>query len=268
MVTLIFGGFWYFRNWIITGNPLFPLDVKLFGIRIFDGYLGLTEKLHEYSMSAHLGDTNIVSQFFENYILSSGTSGLLAISGVLLSVFLLLKIGKKYKIIMILLFTSLILFTTYLISPFSYQNIYPNIRYLIPFIFVGFILFIYLIGKIKRAVFLIYFLAIITILSTTFLIAKQSKYLEFVNDYVFVSFDLPQFRTYNDIFVRDVSTDTTEHKYVIHKDLIKAFEFVNANITDEAKIAYTNFGVHYPLFGENMNETPRPYGRGFTRQGG
>lgn len=35
-----FGGFWYARNWITTGNPLFPLDVSLLGISIFPGAYG------------------------------------------------------------------------------------------------------------------------------------------------------------------------------------------------------------------------------------
>ena len=28
---------WYLRTWVLTGNPLFPVDVKLFGRTIFDG---------------------------------------------------------------------------------------------------------------------------------------------------------------------------------------------------------------------------------------
>lgn len=31
-------GFWFARNWWITGNPLYPLDVSLCGIHLFDGW--------------------------------------------------------------------------------------------------------------------------------------------------------------------------------------------------------------------------------------
>lgn len=32
------GSFWYARNWIWTGNPIYPLDVSLAGIRLFPGW--------------------------------------------------------------------------------------------------------------------------------------------------------------------------------------------------------------------------------------
>ncbi|MFH1538486.1 MAG: hypothetical protein ABIH66_05970 [bacterium] len=31
------GGFWYARNWLVAGNPFFPLELKVFGLEIFPG---------------------------------------------------------------------------------------------------------------------------------------------------------------------------------------------------------------------------------------
>ncbi|MDD5457721.1 MAG: hypothetical protein PHV30_11925 [Candidatus Margulisbacteria bacterium] len=47
------GGFWYVRNFIITGNPVFPYEIKLFNITLLTG----TEKL---------GKTSVYEQWFVN----------------------------------------------------------------------------------------------------------------------------------------------------------------------------------------------------------
>ncbi|MEW6202051.1 MAG: glycosyltransferase family 39 protein [bacterium] len=36
-LALAFGGFWYVRNWIATGNPVYPLRVEIAGITVFHG---------------------------------------------------------------------------------------------------------------------------------------------------------------------------------------------------------------------------------------
>jgi hypothetical protein len=36
-IAILFAGPWYLRNWLATGNPIFPLDVSVFGIHLFHG---------------------------------------------------------------------------------------------------------------------------------------------------------------------------------------------------------------------------------------
>lgn len=253
LFNFLMGGFWYFRNFLITGNPVFPLEVKVFAYKIFDGYYGYTEKLKNYSISDHLFDSELYPMFFSALTVSTSLLGLCCIIGVFFSFSKLINFRKNY-LVLLLLILSLVFFVIYIFSPFSYINLYPNIRYLLPFLFLSFVLFVLFINSFKKSVLIFSLLSVFFIFTTLFLIFNQSKYIKFANDYVFLSLDFPVFRTYNDIFIRNTKNiSEDENKYVVLSDLINAFEFVDSNISENAKIAYTNFGVHYPLFGKKLS---------------
>jgi len=40
LVPLVTGGYWYFRNGLLTGNPVYPLEVRLLGHTIWPGWYG------------------------------------------------------------------------------------------------------------------------------------------------------------------------------------------------------------------------------------
>ena len=40
LVPLVSGGFWFVRNWVLTGNPLYPLEVRLLGRTLLPGWYG------------------------------------------------------------------------------------------------------------------------------------------------------------------------------------------------------------------------------------
>jgi hypothetical protein len=40
LVPLVSGGFWFVRNWVLTGNPLYPLAVRLLGHTVLPGWYG------------------------------------------------------------------------------------------------------------------------------------------------------------------------------------------------------------------------------------
>ena len=37
---LLLGGYWYLRNWLVTGNPLYPVQVDLGAWTLFPGAFG------------------------------------------------------------------------------------------------------------------------------------------------------------------------------------------------------------------------------------
>jgi hypothetical protein len=53
-VAMVVAGPWYLRNWIATGNPVFPLDVSLFGVHAFRGLFTTVRSDALSSVSADL----------------------------------------------------------------------------------------------------------------------------------------------------------------------------------------------------------------------
>ncbi len=62
-VALATGGFWFLRNWILLGNPMFPLDVTLFGAHIFSGAYG-----KEAMRAFHTSDPSHLGYIFELFL--------------------------------------------------------------------------------------------------------------------------------------------------------------------------------------------------------
>jgi Dolichyl-phosphate-mannose-protein mannosyltransferase len=50
------GGIWMLRNWILSGNPVFPVKVAPFGITIFDAPLDTTRELAGFTILDYVGD--------------------------------------------------------------------------------------------------------------------------------------------------------------------------------------------------------------------
>lgn len=40
MPVLVFGGYWYVKNWIIYGSPVYPMEISIFNVTIFKGLYG------------------------------------------------------------------------------------------------------------------------------------------------------------------------------------------------------------------------------------
>jgi hypothetical protein len=40
LLPLVSGGFWFMRNWVLTGNPLYPLELRLLGRSVLTGWYG------------------------------------------------------------------------------------------------------------------------------------------------------------------------------------------------------------------------------------
>lgn len=144
------GSFWYLRNWIDTGNPLFPTDVVIGGQTIFKGYLGITDNLVQTSLVSNIPLGYSFDYFADRFfVMVGGQSFLFLACFVLLLMIIIVKgvfslIAKdlekkkrdRMRFIAYVLVVGAIL--TYLIgywfSPYSFKDLIPNVRYAFMFL--------------------------------------------------------------------------------------------------------------------------------------
>jgi hypothetical protein len=132
---------WFVRNWITTGNPLFPQGISLFGIRIFPGgegpLLELKTPIAEHALS---GNWSIVARWADLGWDFIGPAALLAIAGVVGA--FLQRPRHRHR----LAFAGLAVATwlVYVITPYTGGGptgmvflVGSNLRYTLPALLVG-----------------------------------------------------------------------------------------------------------------------------------
>ena len=55
------GGFWFLRNWVGSGNPVFPVNVEAFGLPLFSAPADTIREQVGFSISDYLGDTDLLT---------------------------------------------------------------------------------------------------------------------------------------------------------------------------------------------------------------
>lgn len=76
---LFTGSFFYIRNWIDSGNPLFPVDVNFSGINIFEGYQGVNENLKSTSLLENFHNQVRIREFLKTLFYITGPFGIISI---------------------------------------------------------------------------------------------------------------------------------------------------------------------------------------------
>lgn len=139
------GGFFYLRNLVDTGNPVFPTEVSLFGHTILGGYGNLTNNLIETSLVNNVPVLRPFAYFFDRAFVMVGAPGILLLISVLTFILVFLYylvhagITRQSKmdrqriellVISTIILLLLVFYTVgYWYSPYSYKDLIPNIRY-------------------------------------------------------------------------------------------------------------------------------------------
>jgi len=275
-MVLLFAGFTYFRNFIFTGNPLFPVDLKILGVKVFKG---LVDNVTYKAMIAS-GDT-----FNLNRILFKEGLGVqylgLTLLGALLPFVFLKQISQKIKPRLeyaLLFLTPIVMLVMYA----QFVNVYV-IRYLFPYLSLGLIvgvIFINLLAGGEKYFFFISFVAILasaaelahrqeliislalSVIFFVLLIVFKKKILTFFQSRFF-KFALAAFfvlvvlllgflnNRYNkDEFMRYPGTFSKNEAW--QKDIAWGWRALNNLTGSGATVAYTGRQEFYPLFGSGL----------------
>lgn len=142
--SLLTGAFFYIRNWVNSGNPLFPVDIKLFGKTLFEGYPNASDKLTGSSLFEHINEPTVIKDFFKAFWTMTDAPGfLILLSFIALLVMILFSFRRKnltkQELITgcLLLTGGIIYFLLYLKAPYSHRDLIHNIRYAMPLLMLG-----------------------------------------------------------------------------------------------------------------------------------
>lgn len=91
------GGFWFVRNWVVTGDPLFPLRVAPFGLTVFDAPPDVFRERYGFTIAHYALQPRIWAHFIlPGYRAALGLPGLVVVLGLLLAVGLVLA-GRRAR---------------------------------------------------------------------------------------------------------------------------------------------------------------------------
>ncbi len=156
------GSFFYLRNWLTTGNPIFPVEISLFGKQIFEGYQNVNQFIDSSALIRHLNNLPELKKFTSLLYQQVGPQIFAIFLALILNFSILIYeiFRKNFRLIAtpaILLIANLIYFLLYLKAPYTYQQEFENIRYAMPFFILGCINIAWVANYFKKLKYFFYF---------------------------------------------------------------------------------------------------------------
>lgn len=240
------GGFWYMRNFMLTGNPIFPAEVKIGSVVLFEGYGNMTEQILNWSLIKNLDTFAEIKSFIKQYLFRTGWQTIVLGAAYLVGIFFYILKKSQRKTTLFFLIIMPVFFYLYLTTPYTYNDLDANIRYSVLFLFMGALFTAYLSEHMKRIRIFMYGVSAFLILLTLRTALTTP--------------DLPH-ELFNLRHIKQLAGNPTKifkireeqkfsilkHKYPTFTPLIHAFEWLEKNVKPNEGIAYSGFHFRYPL---------------------
>ncbi len=269
IIVVIFGGFSYLRNIFVTGNPLYPLNFRIFNITIFKGVIDNAV----YRVGILPGDFSLRKLLFSEGL--GAQTLLLVLPVVLLSPFLpFIKINNAARPNYLFKYLFLLPVVTFLI--FRFVLPLPNVRYIYCLFAVSMVIAFYLLEKLAVSRKVVLGIAFICIMVS---IGELAKHFELVTSLIFSAIIYLMF-PYTAGILHKISLRRflvillvfllffifSEQDYIKNEfprylkmikysgfwpDAAKAWDWLNANTSGD-NIAYIGRPVPFPLYGTSF----------------
>jgi hypothetical protein len=137
------GGVWMLRNWIQSGNPVYPVEVSVFGLTIFSAPVDVVRELAGFTIAGYLGDGEVwIDWILPQYRDAFAWVGPLVVVGLALAVGALtspLRARLNRGPLAVVLAAALLIAITYAVTPYTAGGaegeptlVYVGARYLVP----------------------------------------------------------------------------------------------------------------------------------------
>lgn len=259
LLVILFGGFSYIRNFIWTGNPLYPIDIQILGKTIFPGVID------KISYSAHfLSEDYRISKLLFHEGLGLQTS-LFILPGMLLSLPLIFIRKRNIAMGFSLYFLAILPFLLYL----SWRYIIPlaNTRYLYPALAVAMIMGFYIVNSFKISLKFIYILFTVCMLASISELAGHQElffslavtvilFFLLIKNYLKIKFIILALVLLL-IILPFLERNYVKNEYARYKnspfwqEAVSSWAWLN-NHTQQDNIAYVGRPVPFPLYGSGF----------------
>ncbi len=137
------GGIWMLRNWIQSGNPVYPVEVSVFGLTIFSAPVDVVRELAGLTIAGYVGDWDVWSGYIlPQYRQAFAFVGPLLLLGLAFAAVALLsplRARVQRGPLAAVLAAALLIAATYAITPYTAGGmegvptlVYADARYLVP----------------------------------------------------------------------------------------------------------------------------------------